>query len=184
MIESWPETGTRKIGDFRIFSLHASQRVSPRTGSEHEFLVLHCRDWVNVVAITENEELIMVEQYRHGSKTVELEVPGGVMDAEDTSPVVAGVRELREETGYAGDDAQIIGGVYANPAIQNNTCFTVLVNNCRLVHDTEFDHGEDIITRLIPLADIPGMVAAGRIKHSLVVVALYYYDLWKRGAGE
>ena len=62
----------------------------------------------------------------------------------------------------------------------SNTCYTVMVENCRDLHPDQFDHGEDLVTRLVPIADLPGLVAAGKIQHSLVVVALYYFDLWQR----
>jgi hypothetical protein len=66
----------------------------------------------------------------------------------------------------------------------SNTCFTVLIENCHPVHPTEFDHGEDIITRLIPAADTPALVAAGAIKHALVVAALFHFDLSQREKGD
>ena len=90
----------------------------------------------------------MVEQYRHGSDTVELEIPGGMMDPHETDPVATAVRELREETGYAGENARLLGRVHSNPAILSNVTYTVLIENCRLQHGVEFDHGEDLETRL------------------------------------
>jgi len=75
----------------------------------------------------------------------------------------------------------VIGHVFPNPAIMSNNCFTVLLENCRCVHPVEFDHGEDLLTRLVPVAEIPELVRGGKIKHSLVVAALYYFDLWQRG---
>jgi 8-oxo-dGTP pyrophosphatase MutT (NUDIX family) len=122
----------------------------------------------------------MIEQFRHGSNTVELEIPGGTMDAKDGSPLATGVRELREETGYEGDQAQMIGQIFPNPAIMSNTCFTILVQNCQLKHAVEWDSGEDLLTRLVPVSEIPELVVTGKIRHSLVVVALYYFDLWQR----
>jgi 8-oxo-dGTP pyrophosphatase MutT (NUDIX family) len=117
----------------------------------------------------------MIEQYRHGTGTVELEVPGGMMDARDAGPQAAAMRELREETGYEGEKPRIIGQVFPNPAFMSNICYTVLVENCHCLHPVEFDHGEDLITRLIPVAQIPELVAKGKIKHSLVVVALCHF---------
>ena len=145
--------------------------------------VIDCPNWVNVVAVTSDAQVVMIEQYRHGSATVELEIPGGMIDPEDASPVAAGVRELREETGYEGTGARLIGEVFPNPAIMSNTCYTVLVENCRCVHPVQFDHAEDLATRLVPVGDIPRLVATGKIKHSLVVVGLYYYELWMRQTG-
>lgn len=181
MIRPWKKIGSKHIGDFRIFSLRSDTMLSPRTGKESEFYVFDCPGWVNVVAVTPDQQLVMVEQYRHGSQTVELEIPGGMMDARDADPVAAAVRELREETGYEGENARILGRVWANPAIMNNTCFTIVVENCRLKHPTEMDHGEDLVTRLVSVADVPKLVAEGKIGHSLVVVALYHFDLWQRG---
>jgi 8-oxo-dGTP pyrophosphatase MutT (NUDIX family) len=102
------------------------------------------------------------------------------MDAGDGSPLATGIRELREETGYEGEDARVIGEIFPNPAIMSNTCYTVLAENCRLKHQVQMDSGEDLVTRLIPLAQIPDLVAAGKIRHSLVVVGLYYFELWQR----
>jgi 8-oxo-dGTP pyrophosphatase MutT (NUDIX family) len=181
MIKPWSKISSKPLGDFRIFTLRSDRKVSPRTGAEHDFYVIDSVNWVNVVAVTPEQQLVMIEQYRHGSDTVELEIPGGMMDARETSPVATGLRELREETGYVDEKAQIIGRVFANPAIMSNTCFTLLVENCRCVHPVEFDHAEDLITRLVPVADAPRLVAEGKIAHSLVVVALYHFDLWQRG---
>jgi ADP-ribose pyrophosphatase len=181
MIKPWKKIGTKLLGDFRIFTVRSDRRVSPRTQAEHDFFVIDCANWVNVIALTPDRQLVMVEQFRHGSNTVELEIPGGMIDPKDASPVAAGVRELREETGYEGRNARIIGEVFPNPAIMSNTCYTVLVEDCECRHPLEFDHGEDIVTRLVPVADIPKLVAAGQIRHSLVVVALYDFELWQRG---
>ena len=104
-----------------------------------------------------------------------------MMDAGETDPVATAVRELREETGYEGKNARLLGKIHSNPAILSNKTFTVLIENCRLKHGVDWDHGEDLVTRLVPVAEIPKLVADEKIGHSLVVVALYYLDLWRRG---
>lgn len=179
-IKPWPVVRSRPAGDFRIFQVRQDTRTSPRTGKDLDFVVLECANWVNVVAITERNELVMVEQFRHGSGSVELEIPGGVMDRTDTSPVEAGLRELVEETGYQGEHARVIGQVWSNPAIMNNRTYTVLVEQCRLTGQTQFDHGEDLVTQLVPLTDVPGLVRSGKIGHSLVVAALHHYELLRQ----
>jgi ADP-ribose pyrophosphatase len=180
MIKPWQKISSQPLGDFRIFQLRTDRSVSPRTLQAHDFIVLDCVNWVNVVAVTPSQELVMIEQFRHGSNTIELEIPGGMIDPSDNTPEAAGLRELREETGYAGENPRIIGKIFPNPAIMSNTCFTVLVENCRCIHPVEFDHGEDLVTRLVPFAEIPGLIANGKIRHSLVVVGLYYFELWER----
>jgi len=181
MILPWRKISSRSLGEFRIFKLRADLKESPRTGGQHEFMVMDTANWVNVVAITPDQHMVMVEQYRHGSNTVELEIPGGMMDPGETDPVATAVRELREETGYEGEKARVLGRIWSNPAILSNTTYTVLIENCRLKHGVDWDHGEDLVTHLVPVAKIPKLVADEKIGHSLVVVALYHFDLWQRG---
>ena len=179
MLKSWQKVNSRRAADFGIFRIRTDRLISPRTQREHDFYVIECVDWVNVIALTHAHEIVLIDQYRHGSETVELEIPGGMIDPQDASAVAAAVRELREETGYEGDAPRLIGEVFPNPAIMNNRCFTVLIENCRCKHPIELDHGEDLLTRLAPASEIPNLVAAGKIKHSLVVAALYYFELWR-----
>ena len=181
MIRPWQQIASKALGDFRIFALRSDLKINPRTGQEHDFYILDCVDWVNVVAVTPRRELVMVEQFRHATNSVELEIPGGIMDKSDASPVATGIRELREETGYEGENARILGTVYSNPAILTNRTYTVLIEDCRLKHERQMDSGEDLLTRLISASDISDLVAAGKIRHSLVVAALYHFDLWLRG---
>ncbi|MCO5051965.1 MAG: NUDIX hydrolase [Verrucomicrobiae bacterium] len=180
MIQPWPKLSSQSVGNFRIFTVRNDRKVSPRTHQPHDFYVIEAGNWVNVTAITPDQQLIMVEQYRHGTNTVELEIPGGMIETSDASPVAAGVRELREETGYEGANARILGEIFPNPAIMNNVCYTVLVENCEPRGAVAFDSGEDLITKLVPLADLPRLIAGKQIHHSLVTVALYHLELWQR----
>ncbi|MDI9371469.1 MAG: NUDIX hydrolase [Verrucomicrobiota bacterium] len=180
-LKPWKKLGSQPAGEFRIFSIRSDRVVSPRTRQAQDVYVIDCVNWVNVIALTPDQHLVMIEQYRHGSTTVELEIPGGMIDPQDASPAAAALRELREETGYEGEHPRLLGRVFPNPAIMSNICFTVLVENCRRRHRVQLDQGEDLITRRVPIADLPRLVAAGRIRHSLVVAALHYFDLWRRG---
>jgi 8-oxo-dGTP pyrophosphatase MutT (NUDIX family) len=180
MIKPWEKLSSAPAGDFRIFTIRSDRKISPRTREEHDFYVIDAVNWVNVIALTPDRQLVMVEQYRHGTDTIELEIPGGMMDATDASPEATGARELQEETGYAGQNARLLGRIYPNPAIMSNTCFTVLIEQCQCLHPVMFDHGEDLVTRLVPAEQVPELVATGQIRHSLVVVALYHFELSRR----
>jgi len=179
-IQPWPDLGSQSVGNFRIFQLRSVRRRSPRNGVERDFYVMDCADWVNVIAITAENELVLVEQFRHGVAAVELEVPGGIMDPGEIDPVAAGLRELREETGYVGEGGIEIGCVLPNSAIQSNRCRTVLVRQCRRVGELGLDDSEDIAVRLFPVSEMAHLVTEGRIRHSLAVAALYHYELWLR----
>ena len=181
MVQPWKKLRSKLVGDFRIFKLRSDICVHPKTGQEHDFYVLDTVGWVNVIALTPDQKLVMIHQYRFGSQTVELEIPGGMMDPDETDPVATAVRELREETGYEGENARLLGKIYSNPAILSNQTYTVLIENCRLKHDTDFDHAEDLATTLVPVSEIPQLVADEKIGHSLVVVALYHFELWRQG---
>jgi ADP-ribose pyrophosphatase len=183
MIRPWRQLSSRPLGNYRVFSVREDRKVSPRTGRAHDFFVIDASHWVNVVALTTEKQMILIEQYRHGSNTVELEIPGGVMDPADASPEAAGSRELAEETGYEGEPPIRVGNVFPNPAIMNNRCHTVLVRNCRFARPVQLDEGEDLATTLVPMVQVPELVASGRIRHSLVVAALYQFELWWKKYG-
>jgi 8-oxo-dGTP pyrophosphatase MutT (NUDIX family) len=118
----------------------------------------------------------MIRQYRHGSREVTLEIPGGLVDPGDT-PEKAAVRELLEETGYQAEDWMKIGVVNPNPALFNNRCHTFLAQNIKKVHDPMPDQTEDIETILIPISDIPELIQKEEIDHAMVITAFYWYFL-------
>src|SRR2546428_14141419 len=109
MIRPWQKIGSQSVGDFRIFKVRSDEKISPRTGQTHHFFVIECVNWVNVIAVTPDDHLVMVEQYRHGTNTVELEIPGGMVDREDGSPAVSGARGQREGSGDESENAGKLG---------------------------------------------------------------------------
>lgn len=151
--------------------------MSPRTREAHERVVIEAPDWVNVIATTGDRRVVLVEQYRHGVGQVTLELPGGIIDVGE-DPTLAGMRELREETGFGGRTGLLIGRVHPNPAYQTNTHYTVLVRDARSAGELQQDSGEDIAVRLLPLVDIPRLIQRGVITHALNVVAFFWLNAW------
>lgn len=178
MIKKWHIVNSEELQSNRIFSLRKDTSVSPITGNEHDFFIVESPDWINVVALTDNDEVVLVEQYRHGSESVTIEIPGGMVDPGE-EPLQTAKRELLEETGYAGENWIQIGEVFPNPAMQNNRCFTFLTTNCKKVSETNFDTTEYIVSYTQPESQIPNLVSQGKITHSLVVAAFYWYALYK-----
>lgn len=176
-VRKWEKRESRFLSDHRIFKIREDNAVNPRTGAEHNMVVLECPDWVNIVALTPDREVVLVRQYRPGSESVELEIPGGMMDSGEDDPVVTAVRELQEETGYTGENARKIGECFANPAIMNNRVHTILMENCRLTDEVKLDAGEDIATVLVKADELPQLVKEGEIRHSIILAALQFFAL-------
>ena len=176
MIKPWPCIRSQSVQSFRVFSIRTDTAVSPRTGVEHDFYVIESQDWVNIIPLTVDHRVVMIRQYRHGSREVTLEIPGGLVDSGDT-PEGAAARELSEETGYQADKMLKIGVSNPNPAIFNNRCYTFVARNVRKARDPIPDQTEDIEVVLVPLMDIPELIRKGKIDHAIVISAFYWFFL-------
>jgi 8-oxo-dGTP pyrophosphatase MutT (NUDIX family) len=148
--------------------------LSPRTGKEHDFYLIDSPDWVNVIPLTTDGKVILVKQYRFGTKEFSLEIPGGMIDEGDT-PARAASRELLEETGYAGDEPILLGIVHPNPAIHTNRCYTYLIKNVAYQNSPKQDATEDIEVQRPHLSEIPRLIREEKITHALVITAFYWY---------
>lgn len=175
-LANWECLAREVVADHHIFTVERQQVRNPRTGTERTVSRLQTRDWVNVVALTDDRQVVLVSQYRHGTAAVTLEIPGGLIDA-DEDPGAAAVRELREETGFTGDRITRIGCVEPNPAFLDNRCYTYLVEGCVRTHELALDDGEDIEVSMLPLASIPAAIGDGRIEHALVVCGFWWLAL-------
>lgn len=180
MVENWEKLESEEIANYRIFKMRRDTRRSPRTGAEHSFFVLESPDWVNVVALTPDDQVVMIHQFRHGTAEITLEIPGGMVDTHENNPAEAIQRELLEETGYVAEKIIHIGTVAPNPAFLNNRCHTYLALNARWQQAPQFDGAEDIAVALIPIDKIAELIGNGRITHALVVAAFYHYENYKR----
>lgn len=169
-----------------MFDVLAARYRHPVRGTERDFVVMHAPDWVNVIALTPDGRLVLVRQFRYGINEFSLEIPGGVMEAGE-DPVTAGLRELREETGFTGAPAKLLGSVHPNPAIQSNRCHFVFVEQAAKTHELEWDADEEIQIVTEPVDDVLALARAGGIVHGLVMDALFLFEpIWrarKKGQG-
>lgn len=178
----WATVSSRIVADCRVFKLREDTSVRENDGASSTFFVVENPDWVNIVAITKDREAVLIEQFRHGTGSMILEIPGGMADEGEDSREAA-ARELIEETGYTTGRMIAIGSSYPNPAIQNNTIHHFLTLDCEKTAAVAFDDHESIATRLVPLHELEDLVHNGEITHSLAITAIYYAQRYLRNEG-
>ncbi len=154
---------------------------SPHTGAAHPFFRIDSPAWVNVVALTAQQELVMVRQFRYGANALTLEIPGGMVDPGE-SPAEAGARELLEETGYRAGRMSSLGSINPNPALFANRCHMQLAEECEAVGEIQNSATEETIVELLPLTRLRESLRRGEIDHALVVAALYAFELSRSGS--
>lgn len=180
MVKDWEVVKREPIKDYDLFQIRKKQVRSPRTGETREVKEIQFADWVLILALTAAEEVLMVHQYRHGIERVCLELPGGLVGADDRSPAFSARRELLEETGYQADEIMLIGECFPQPAILSNKCFFYLAKNAAEVQPQQLDAGEDIEILKIPLKEIPAKIRSGQINHGMVLLAFSFFFIFHK----
>lgn len=163
----------------RVWDLRARRYRHPKSGKEGEFYYLDSRDWAIVVARTVDGEIVLIRQFRWGSDELSWELPGGIID-EGEDPVEAGLRELKEETGYIAESGKLIGECRPNPAILNNYCRIIFADGCRPSGGgTDWDEHEEIEVRALPERTVMDWARDCKIGHALALNGLFFYQLQK-----
>ncbi|MFQ5503337.1 MAG: NUDIX hydrolase [Planctomycetota bacterium] len=183
MLKSWPELTRKLLASFKVFDVVEVRRRSPRTGGDLGFFVIDTAEWVNVIALTEDQRFVLVRQFRHGPARFTLEIPGGVIEEHET-PLEAAARELREETGFEAGKLRFLGTVNPNPAIFSNSCGTVLAAGCHRVGETQPDPGEDLEVVLMTRDELVAAIQGGEVDHALVLAAFVWLCISEKGLSE
>lgn len=175
--DRWKTNDTKKIADCRVFKVRENFCERESDGLKSTFFVIENPDWVNVIALTKANEVVFIEQFRHGIEEIILEIPGGMIDKGE-EPEKAAKRELLEETGFTSDEWIFLGKSRPNPALQNNTIFHFLAVNCEKTAETGFDEHENVVTKLEKLENVETILRNEENIHSLVLTAFYYFSLY------
>ena len=170
----WRLGARMPAAEYRVFRTAFVDGVHPQTGATKRFSLIEAVDWINVIAMTPEQRVVLIRQFRVGAEEVCLEIPGGMVDPGE-APAEAAARELAEETGYVGQAWHELGSVQANPAFMNNSCHNFLATGCQQLLPTSLDAGEDIDVLLFSLQEVGRMLREGTIRHSMVIAAFFGY---------
>ena len=177
----WRTIKDKKLVETPIFDLQEKYLDAPGQTVGHPFYVLNAPDWINIIALTDDEpeKIVLVEQYRVGIHESTLEIPGGMVD-KDEKPLAAAKRELKEETGYESDNWVSMGSVSSNPAILSNRTHLFLAESCIKTAEQNTDGSEDIAVHIMDLDHFLSLTADGTVHHAIVVAAVGKYLLHHR----
>lgn len=179
-LRPWRRLREEAAASYRIMDIWRVELEDGSGRGRGDAFTVRCRDWCNVIAVTPEDAVVLIWQYRFGTDALSLEIPGGIVDPSEDFEVAAR-RELLEETGYAADAVEPLLVLAANPAIQDNRCHTFLARGARRTTPTKFDAQEELETVLVPAARIADLLDGGQVTHSLVHSALEVF--WRRRAG-
>ncbi|MBB3392867.1 8-oxo-dGTP pyrophosphatase MutT (NUDIX family) [Rhizobium sp. BK275] len=173
MDDGWKVLETRTILQDRWLNLRADDCLTPDGVTISPYYVMSYPDWVNIVAITPDDRLLLVRQYRHAAGRFFLEIPGGGLDERDVDSEKAARRELEEETGYIAQNWQLISTLYPNPASHTNRLHTYLATGAERRYQQRLDAGEEGLTvHALPIAEVLDGLQAGLIGQALHVSSI------------
>ncbi len=170
--EGWEYINERLEKSYSLFDLRVDKVKNLRNQREMDMLVVDSKDAANVIALTENDEIIIIEQYRFGTKEWTLEFPGGLVEpGEDVQQACA--RELMEETGYQASYWTYLGKVPSNPVFINAHIHHFIAKGAVKVEDVSLDDGEQIVVHLFTKAEFLALIKRGGINHPHSLSAIF-----------
>ncbi|WP_437919360.1 NUDIX hydrolase [Sphingobacterium sp. LRF_L2] len=172
-MEKWTLLDSKYIIKRPWATLRVDKLQLPNGNIKDEYYVLEYPTWVNMIGITSDNQILFVQQYRHGADEILTELPAGVVE-EGEDPEVAARRELLEETGYAFDSIEKICQLYANPATSGNITYTYLLKGGRKVQEQELDNSEDIDVVLMSIDEARQFLYENKIGQALHTAALFH----------
>jgi 8-oxo-dGTP pyrophosphatase MutT (NUDIX family) len=168
----WKCLSSKYVYEDRWFRARADSCEFPDGRVIEPYYVVELPDWCNTIVVTKEERIIFVRQYRYPVDQTTIELPGGVIEKNET-PIQAAKREMEEETGYTTDDIEFLMKLAPNPAINNNTAYFFLARNAVPTATQKFDAFEDIDVLSFSKEEVWQLLNENKIQHGVQVGALY-----------
>jgi len=154
------------------FSVRKDRCETPDGEIVDPYYVYEFPTWVAALSITEDNKVIMAEQYRHAVEQISLEIPGGCVDDADKSLEDAVARELLEETGYSFKKFDYLGKTSSNPSTNNNWMHMFLATGGAKTHEQNLDYNEKIEVRLYSIDELKGFLRENKLLQSMHVTCI------------
>ncbi|MEM6725784.1 MAG: NUDIX hydrolase [Bacteroidota bacterium] len=169
----WETIRSEKGPNLKLFDTRFDWVKHPVSGHEAKVVILESPDSANVIPITAEGQILLIRQYRFGIGAYTLELPGGLVNPDETESKSAAERELLEETGYGGTEWHYLGAVPSNPVFMDCFIHHWVLKNAQLIGETHFDDAEEIDLVEVELNDAFNLMASGAINHPHAISALF-----------
>ncbi len=172
-ILKWQKIASKYLVNERWATLRVDTCKLQNGAIKDDYYVLEYPNWVNAVALTKYNKIILVRQYRFAADIISLEIPGGVID-DGEEPETAIIRELQEETGYSFESCELIATLYPNPATSTNKTFTYLLKGGVKTHEQHLDEHEILNVEEYTIDEVKQLLKDNKIDQALHVAGLHY----------
>lgn len=173
-MEKWKTLKSEYLYQTPFGNLRKDSCRLPNGFTIEDYYVNEFADWVNAVVVTKEQQILLVEQYRHGGQGIYLEIPAGKIE-KDESDEEGILREIQEETGFTSSRKPILLGEFmVNPATQNNKIKTFLVTEAYKAGSQQLDATEDIEVKLYDFKEFGHMVKTQSVQTQLFTASAYY----------
>jgi len=170
----WKTLSSEYLYKANWFTVRKDKCQTPEDKIIDPYYVYEFPTWVAAVALTEDEKVVMVRQYRHAIGETSFELPGGCVDDTDASWEEAIARELLEETGYAFTGYEYLGKISANPSTNDNLMHMYLAKGGKKVAEQHLDPNEEIEVYLFTIDEVKQLLADNQLLQAMHVACLYY----------
>jgi 8-oxo-dGTP pyrophosphatase MutT (NUDIX family) len=182
MDKYWKKLNTHREYKDKVLSVDHCEYYFDKKNASMSFTVINTSNWVTIIPVTTDNKFILVKQFRVGTEETTYEFPGGAIN-ENESHKEAALRELREETGLAAGNIELLSVIHPNPAFMSNRAYIYLAEECSFKYELQLDLFEDIEVVSLSRQELEDYIVSGKITHSIVLAAYSHFLLKEKNQG-